>query len=283
MLGYLRPTFKKSNSKLKKQYRALYCGLCHRLKKEYGYRGVTCLNYEVVFLLLLIISVNENGCEIFHGSCSLTPFVRVPFIDYLNNNAKVASDISIMVSIFEIKDNVTDEGIFIWKLFDKLLKGIYKKAVKELSDFEKQIHIKLITFNNIEKSNNCCLDDLLKACGDIVESILYPLLSGVDGPIAEMVSKIANSIGQWIYLVDACDDFQKDIVTNSFNPLLNVDNHQVIYDKIRTLQEYISRSISELPLNEYGELLKHFSDNCIPQSSNKILEKYEASLESVGR
>ena len=60
MLGYLHPKLKSSNSKLKEQYKALYCGLCHGLKKNYGYRGIACLNYEVTFLLLLIISASEK-------------------------------------------------------------------------------------------------------------------------------------------------------------------------------------------------------------------------------
>lgn len=278
MLGYLRPRLKKADPKIKEQYRALYCGLCHSLRKYYGYRGIGCLNYEVVFLLLLIISASESESKIFHGSCCLTPFLRVPFIDYLNDEVKIAADISIIVSSLEIKDNVNDDGGVIWKVCDRILNKLNGKATNEISEFEKQIKTKLVTFYLLEKSETFVLDEILRACGDIVESIANPLLSAVDGPIAEIISKIANCVGQWIYLMDACDDFYKDISTNNYNPLRYIEDYQIVRNKVIKLQACMSKLISALSLNEYGELLRYFSEVCIPESSIKILDNYERRL-----
>lgn len=279
MLGYLHPKLKSSNSKLKEQYKALYCGLCHGLKKNYGYRGIACLNYEVTFLLLLIISASEKESVIFHGSCCLTPFVRVPFIDYLSREVKTSADISILVSGFEIKDNINDGGVFIWKIFDRLLNKLNETATNEISEFEASIKNKLNTFYNLENNESDNIDDILCACGDIVEKFVEPLLPAVDGPVAEIISMIANYIGQWIYLVDACDDLQKDIFTDNFNPLRHLSDYRIVRDKMVGLQLHIRELISRLPLNEYGELLHYFSEVCIPEKSSRILEKYERRLE----
>lgn len=279
MLGYLHPKLKSSNSKLKEQYKALYCGLCHGLKKNYGYRGIACLNYEVTFLLLLIISASEKESVIFHGSCCLTPFVRVPFIDYLSREVKTSADISILVSGFEIKDNINDGGVFIWKIFDRLLNKLNETATNEISEFEASIKNKLNTFYNLENNESDNIDDILCACGDIVEKFVEPLLPAVDGPVAEIISMIANYIGQWIYLVDACDDLQKDISTDNYNPLWHLSGYRIVRDKMVRLQLHIRELISRLPLNEYGELLHYFSDVCIPEKSSRILEKYERRLE----
>lgn len=157
MLGYLHPKLKCSNPKLKEQYKALYCGLCHSLKKNYGYRGIACLNYEVTFLLLLIISASEKESVIFHGSCCLTPFVRVPFIDYLSREVKTSADISILVSGFEIKDNINDGGVFVWKIFDRLLNKLNETATNEISEFEASIKNKLNTFYHLEKKDQMIL------------------------------------------------------------------------------------------------------------------------------
>lgn len=279
MLGYLHPKLKSSNSKLKEQYKALYCGLCHGLKKNYGYRGIACLNYEVTFLLLLIISASEKESVIFHGSCCLTPFVRVPFIDYLSREVKTSADISILVSGFEIKDNINDGGVFIWKIFDRLLNKLNETVTNEISEFEASIKNKLNTFYNLENNESDNIDDILCACGDIVEKFVEPLLPAVDGPVAEIISMIANYIGQWIYLVDACDDLQKDISTDNYNPLWHLSDYRIVRDKMVRLQLHIRELISRLPLNEYGELLHYFSDVCIPEKSSRILEKYERRLE----
>ena len=279
MLGYLHPKLKSSNSKLKEQYKALYCGLCHGLKKNYGYRGIACLNYEVTFLLLLIISASEKESVIFHGSCCLTPFVRVPFIDYLSREVKTSADISILVSGFEIKDNINDGGVFIWKIFDRLLNKLNETATNEISEFEASIKNKLNTFYNLENNESDNIDDILCDCGDMVEKFVEPLLPAVDGPVAEIISMIANYIGQWIYLVDACDDLQKDISTDNYNPLWHLSDYRIVRDKMVRLQLHIRELISRLPLNEYGELLHYFSDVCIPEKSSRILEKYERRLE----
>lgn len=279
MLGYLHPKLKCSNPKLKEQYKALYCGLCHSLKKNYGYRGIACLNYEVTFLLLLIISAREKESVIFHGSCCLTPFVRVPFIDYLSREVKTSADISILVSGFEIKDNINDGGVFVWKIFDRLLNKLNETATNEISEFEASIKNKLNTFYHLEKKGSDDIDEILCSCGDIVEKFVEPLLPAVEGPVAEIISKIANYIGQWIYLVDACDDLQKDISTDSFNPLRHLSEYRIVRDKMAGLVLHIRELISRLPLNEYGELLHYFSEVCIPEKSSRILEKYERRLE----
>lgn len=279
MLGYLHPKLKCSNPKLKEQYKALYCGLCHSLKKNYGYRGIACLNYEVTFLLLLIISAREKESVIFHGSCCLTPFVRVPFIDYLSREVKTSADISILVSGFEIKDNINDGGVFVWKIFDRLLNKLNETATNEISEFEASIKNKLNTFYHLEKKGSDDIDEILCSCGDIVEKFVEPLLPAVEGPVAEIISMIANYIGQWIYLVDACDDLQKDISTDSFNPLRHLSEYRIVRDKMAGLVLHIRELISRLPLNEYGELLHYFSEVCIPEKSSRILEKYERRLE----
>ena len=279
MLGYLHPRLKNSNPRIKEQYKALYCGLCHGLKKYYGYRGIACLNYEVTFLLLLVISASEKENVIFHGSCCLTPFVRVPFIDYLSREVKTSADISILVSSFEVKDNVNDGGLFIWKIFDRLLNKLNEIATNEISEFEVSIKNKLNTFYDLEKSESVDFDEILCSCGDIVEGFVDPLLSAVDGPIAETISKIANYIGQWIYLADACDDLPKDISADNYNPLKHLSDYRLVRDKMVGLQLQINELISQLPLNEYGESLHYFSGVCIPEKSSRILEKFERRLE----
>lgn len=116
--------------------------------------------------------------------------MRVPFIDYLNNEVKIASDISIVVSSFEIKDNVNDDGNFIWKGYDRVLNRLNENGVNEISKFENLIKIKLNKFYDLEKSETVDLDIILEACEDIVEGFDTPLLLAVDGPIAEIISKL---------------------------------------------------------------------------------------------
>ncbi len=74
MLGYLHPRLKTQIKSLKSNIRLCTVVCAMALKKYYGYRGIACLNYEVTFLLLLIISVSEKESVIFHGSCCPNAF-----------------------------------------------------------------------------------------------------------------------------------------------------------------------------------------------------------------
>lgn len=65
------------------------------------------------------------------------------------------------------------------------------------------------------------------------------------------------------------------MAVNNYNPLLDMDNYQVVREKLNEIQGYISELISMLPLNEYGDLLRYFSEEYIPQRSNEIFEKYK--------
>lgn len=275
MFGYLHPRLKNAPRELRTQYRSLYCGLCHSLKKNYGYTGVACLNYEVVFILMLIMSVEEEEKTIFHGSCCITPLVRVPFVDYLAADVSAVSAIAMLCSSYEIKDNVGDSGALRWRVADWIISKRAAKARGELSSFEKNIEAKVMRFYSCEQDPRVLLPEITKACGDVIESAVEPLLMYVDGPLAASISRIANEIGQWIYIVDACDDYAKDKESGNYNPLHSLNDGKLVRDMISALQASVSELVHALPMRQFKELVTYCVDQCLPYNSGRVLEKCE--------
>ena len=113
------------------------------------------------------------------------------------------------------------------------------------------------------------------ACGNITESIIEPLLMYVDSPVAETISQIANKIGQWIYLLDACDDYGKDKKKNNYNPLNNLEKCETVSRLVMPLEESIIKLVSLLPMTQYEELVSYIVNETLPHTSTMILKKFE--------
>ena len=71
MFGYVRISPDKLNGEEKELYQSCYCGLCHTLGKRYGAAARMILNYDLVFLAMLL-SGGETAAS---GGARCTPFI----------------------------------------------------------------------------------------------------------------------------------------------------------------------------------------------------------------
>lgn len=278
MVGYLKPNFKKMTDSQKKEYKSFYCGLCKALKKEYEYIGISCLNYEVTSFLLLLQGLEENRNAVFHGSCTISPFVPVPYVDYHEEKFSYASSISVLVAFFEIKDNLIDEGGVKWKLAEKFLSKKISKSANLLKQNFCNIEKLLNEYYEKEYVNSSQFYTLVKANGDLVEAFLRPLINTCDDELTFLLSKLANLLGQWIYLVDACDDFALDIKKNKFNPILKIDNKSNIFYIIESIETGICEIVKNLPLKNYKNIIEFIYIENLKDVSYKVLLKNQKAM-----
>lgn len=278
MVGYLKPNFKKMTDSQKKEYKSFYCGLCKSLKKEYGYIGISSLNYEITSFLLLLQGLKENRNPVFYGSCTISPFVPVSYVDYYEENFSYASSISFLIAYFEIKDNLIDDGGMKWKLAEKLSNKKISKSAKLLNQNFCNIEKYLNEYYEMEYLNSSQFYTLVKANGNLVEAFLRPLIDTCDDELTFLLSKIANLLGQWIYLVDACDDFALDIKRNKFNPILKIDNRSNIYNIIESIESGICEIVKNLPLKNYKNIIEFIYIENLKDVSCKVLLKNQKAM-----
>lgn len=62
MFGYVHISPDKLNGEEQQLYRACYCGLCHTLGRRYGVFARMILNYDLVFLAMLLSDGEAPGC-----------------------------------------------------------------------------------------------------------------------------------------------------------------------------------------------------------------------------
>lgn len=278
MIGYLKPKYKEMPSQCKKEYRSIYCGLCHTLKKECSLIGISCLNYEITIFLIILLGLRENKVRTFHGSCTLSPFIMVPFVDYLNSNFSLGAKLSILIAGYEVADNVIDEGKIRWKIANSLLKKYIKVTEQLLPDVSLRIKKSLKNFYELEGATDIIFSDLFTAAGELVKVIMEPLFIDCSRIDKLLLLYLAECLGRWIYLIDDCDDAKEDKKNGQINSLNLLDEPSSIRLIIRSIESEIADCVYKLPLKHYRCLIEYLLIENISKTSERIISKYESEL-----
>lgn len=270
MIGYLKPNFVGSSKELKKEYKSFYCGLCKALKKRYNYTGILCLNYETTAFLILLCSLKKNEQKHFHGSCSITPFVPVAYIDYYQEELVCAADLSMLIAYYEIKDNQQDIGGVKWnaakKIAEKKITTTKESLKNDFLDIEQAIY----EYYKLENNKSAKFEELLESNGELVKTFFSTMVKNYSGKTTSLLLELSCLLGKWIYLIDAFDDFKSDEKNNRFNPLFITKDITEALNQVELIEYRIARIIRELPILSNKELVNFlFVENL--QKTRKIL------------
>lgn len=277
MVGYLKPDFKGVPKEYKKEYKSFYCGLCKALKRQYNYIGILSLNYEITAFLILLSGLKEERNKVFHGSCTITPFVPVAYIDYFQDDLICAANLSVLISHYEIKDNLQDIGGLKWNVINKLMAKKVNKSINFLQDDYIKIDNAGYSYYKTEIDESAKFEDILESDGNLIESFLSPLVKNDDETSASLF-KLANLLGQWIYLIDACDDLDDDIKNGSFNPLFLNDDSDDINSIIQAIETKITIIIKSLPIMCYYNLIEYIFIDNLQKMSRKVMLKFKRTI-----
>lgn len=281
MVGYLKPDFKGVPKEYKKEYKSFYCGLCKALKRQYNYIGILSLNYEITAFLILLSGLREEKNKVFHGSCTITPFVPVAYIDYFQDDLICAANLSVLISHYEIKDNLQDIGGLKWNIINKLMAEKVNKSINFLQDDYIKIDNAVYSYYKTEKDKSTRFQEILESDGNLIESFLSPLIKNYDEETTDLLLKLANLLGQWIYLIDACDDLNSDIKNGNFNPLLLMDSLDDVKIIIQNTEFQISEIIKKLPIISYKDLIDYIFKYNFQYTSENILSNIQTNIMEI--
>lgn len=135
-----------------------------------------------------------------------------------------------------------------------------------------------IFFILVKKSEEVSFNQVLNAAGDVVESFIKPLTDTLSVNNTIIFNDISNNIGKWIYLIDALDDYDKDLSNGEFNPF-TLDDFIKPNVILNELEQTIKTSISRLSVKHYKELIKHIVNYAIPKSRNDVLTKTTINID----
>jgi hypothetical protein len=216
MFGYIRPVKGELKVKEFEHFKACYCAMCHSLKMHYGLRARFILNFDFVFLAMLLWPTGIVPDYRFRR-CVASPIRKKCYCADLPELERCAG-YSVILTWWKLRDAVQDEGFFkslLARTASVLLRRPYKKAVRKYIQFDTDVAKYLHNLREMEVQRNGSLDGM----ADQFAGLLAGCATGYTGRQRRVLEQILYHIGRWIYILDAFDDREEDQAAGRFNIL----------------------------------------------------------------
>ena len=157
MFGYLRVQKSELLVREYEAYKAVYCGLCKQLGKDYSLLTRLALSYDCTFYAMLLMSL-ERSCKGFDkGRCRFNPLKKCKYAHCADESYSKASALTVISAYYKLKDDLSDSGFF-KRLAVRLIKPFFGRwiyLIDAADDLEKDIKK-----NNFNPFKNTDVEDI---------------------------------------------------------------------------------------------------------------------------
>ena len=215
MFGYINPDnpylFKKDET----LYKAIYCGLCKSIGKGCGQCARTALTYDMAFTSALVHNIRGEDVKIEKKRCVIHWFRRRP-VAKSDDITLMLGCVNTALAYHKLCDDKEDgDGHAILR---QLYRRGYKRALKRHPEVVQIIAEQTAAQSALEKAGCSIIDE---ACEPTAQMMLKLSRYALKEFSTEHTDKLFYSIGKWIYLIDALDDYDKDVKKGRYNVIYN--------------------------------------------------------------
>lgn len=217
MFGYIRPHTPELRVREYEYYKAVYCGLCRSMGKCTGQCSRMTLSYDFAFLSLVRMALSGTVPAFRRRRCFVHPLRKRNCMEP-NGESDYCARAAAILSFEKCRDDVADErGMrrFRARLRCLFLHGAYRRAKKKLPDLAAGVREALCRLSALEKERHASVDEPAAVFGDLLALIVS---YDYEGDRATLAAHIGRTVGKFIYIADAADDYEKDVNSGSYNP-----------------------------------------------------------------
>ena len=247
MFGYVRiykPELKVGEYE---QYQGVYCSLCKQLGKSCGQTSRLSLSYDLAFLALFRMAL-DDGCPRFErGRCFLHPLKKRACC-CSNEHIRFAADVSALLVYYKLKDNMRDSGF----LRRTALRAVQpptalsrRRAAGRRPQLEEAVRAYIDDQSRLERERTPSLDAAAEPSARLLSYLAS--LTARDERERRILERFGYCLGRWIYLIDAVDDMAEDLRSGGYNPYLLSRGITAGEDAEQAIRE--TREYSRLTLN----------------------------------
>ena len=149
MFGYLRP---EKDTLLVREfaiYRAVYCGICKQIKKDYGNIQRAALSYDMTFLAILLIALSNEDASLTQEACILNPFRKKP-VSTDHPALVFSAAVSVIFAYYKLLDEIRDDKKFLATAGYTLIRRGYRRAVSDFPEADQIIRTGIAALNQTE-------------------------------------------------------------------------------------------------------------------------------------
>lgn len=278
MFGYVKAYKDEMRVKEYDAFRSYYCGLCKTLKHEYGFSARLGLNYDSVFLALLLSSVTQIPLTCTAQRCIVSPFKKKPIAD-TNPCLSYSAGVMVILALLKLEDDVRDEKS-VKSLFCLLaLWRARRRVLKQYKPLYVQCKEQIKALSRMEQEQCASIDALADTFGTMMQHVFTPDLIE-DQNSRRILGHMGYLLGRFIYILDAYEDIEQDKKKHRFNVFLAQQTSPdkealrnlltLTLSNVASSYELLSLTLNKPILDNILYLgLSHVLDNVLDQKGDK--------------
>ena len=212
MFGYVRTDVPYLYIKDERLYKAMYCGVCKGIAQVCGHSARMGLSYDVTFLSVIMHNIMGKDVKIEKQHC-LTHCIRTKDMAEVDELTLQLGALNTLLVYYKYTDDIADgdrgRGKRLW------FKQGFKRACKKYPQIAKIVKTNLARQEETEKTKTDSLDRAADATATMIAEFSDYVLQDKATPFTR---NLCYALGKWIYLIDALDDYDKDVKKGSYNP-----------------------------------------------------------------
>ena len=255
MFGYI--IVNKAEMKFKEfdVYHSFYCGLCRKLKENYGAVGQLSLSYDMTFLLMLLTGLYEPQTAQNFCKCVVHPFEKHEMRD--NIFTEYIADMNVLFTYYKCLDDWEDEKKVHKLIYGKLLEGKSKRLKKLYMEKMRTIDLLMHDLSYAEEEN---CDDI-DAMSGMFGKVMAQIVACREDEWSENLTAFGMFLGKFIYILDAYEDIEEDIRKGRYNPLKKKYENTNFEEECKTILTMMMseccKEFEKLPILEHVEILRN--------------------------
>ena len=130
MFGFVRPLRGELKVREWERFQSVYCGLCHTIRRRYGFMQTMMLSYDCTYLALVLDALEPGGGEQCKRRCVMHPFRRRTCAASSDGMIRAAA-VSVILCWHKLADTIADDRgakRLAAKIFRLFLRRGYRKA-----------------------------------------------------------------------------------------------------------------------------------------------------------
>ena len=294
MFGYVR-LFKPAITMGEyEQYKGIYCTLCKQLGKRYGVASRFTLSYDMTFLALLQMALEDKDTAFCPSRCSFNPTKKC--LKAQNTDAiDRAADIGTLLTYYKLRDTIADEG-FLKRLAARMAmpiaKSAYKKAKNRVPHIDTAVAAMMTAQAEVEAANTPSIDRAAEPFALLLQTLAAD--TATDDTQNRVLERFGYCLGRWVYLMDAVDDLAEDLEKGRYNPYIGARGLQKgDEDGVKKAREYslctLNACLAEcraayelLDIRRFDGILRNILEEGMAHAQKRVIageeEKHERSL-----
>lgn len=250
------------------RYRGAYCGLCRCLGQRHGQLTRLSLTYDMTFLALFLGGMYEPEETAERFRCVVHP--KGTHESIITSFTEYAADMNVLLAYLNCLDNWKDDRSVIALAESAVFRKGYRDAALRYPRQAEAIEREMKALEALEKAQ-CDRPDLPANCFGRLLGELFVV--DERDHFADELRRFGFFLGKFIYLYDACMDYEEDKRRGSYNPLVLGLRGELTEESARELLTgYISSCVQifdGLPIVQDSVIIKNILYSGVWQAFRK--------------